>query len=120
MYNWDKGHFIQYINDIVLPECGSGNRSCLGILQRVFAFSDEKQLQVKAAAIDEEILSGASVKELIWLSENFRSWQWDDYVTDTADGEIDFGRENFSHLSDGPGLSCLIWKVLMSESARRR
>lgn len=100
MFDSDKKRILQYIKDTALPECKNGNKSYLGALQRIFVFSEEKQLQAEAAAIDKEILSDISVKDLLWLSENFRSWQWDFYVSDMTDWDIDYSRENFGDLSD--------------------
>lgn len=120
MYDRDKEHILQYIKNTAIPECKNGNRSYLGVLQRVFAFSDEKQLQVEASAIDEEILSNITVKELIWLSENFRSWRWDFYVPDMAYWDIDFGRENFLHLSDGQYEALLKFGTFLSNGYSRQ
>jgi len=122
MYDSNKKHILQYIKNIVFPECKNGNKSCLGALQRIFVFSDEKQLQMEAAAIDEDILSKISVKDLIWLSENFRSWQWelDFYVSNMAHWDIDFSRENFGHLSDGQYEALLKFGTFISNGYSRQ
>ena len=120
MYVQDKKRILQYIKDTAFPECKNGNRSYLGALQRIFVFSDEKQMQTEAAAIDEEILSNISVKDLLWLSENFRSWRWDFYVSDMADWDIDFSRENFLHLSDGQYEALLKFGTFISNGYSRQ
>ena len=120
MYVQDKKRILQYIKDTAFPECKNGNRSYLGALQRIFVFSDEKQMQTEAAAIDEEILSNISVKDLLWLSENFRSWRWDFYVSDMADWDIDFSRENFWHLSDGQYEALLKFGTFLSNGYNRQ
>jgi len=104
----DEKRNIKCIREIVLPECTKGNRQYLGILQSVFACADEKELQRQVASLDEEILSSMSIRELIWLSENFRNMQWNflyeygyEYAYHTAFWNTDFRRERFMHLSDG-------------------
>lgn len=102
----DKKRNIKCIREIVLPECTKGNRQYLGILQSVFAYEGEKELQMQVASLDEEILCGISTRELVWLSENFRNMQWNflyeyGYEYHTAFWNTDFRRERFMHLSDG-------------------
>ncbi|MDE7417074.1 MAG: hypothetical protein K2N44_12400 [Lachnospiraceae bacterium] len=120
MYAQDKKRILQYFKDTAFPECKNGNRSYLGALQRIFVFSDEKQMQTEAAAIDEEVLSNISVKDLLWLSENFRSWRWDFYVSDMADWDIDFSRDNFLHLSDGQYEALLKFGTFISNGYSRQ
>lgn len=116
MYN--QQYLIKYLKETVLPACRDGNRNFLGVLQSVFAYPDERQLQAEAAAIDEEILSGISVKELIWLSENFRSWDF--YTADAVGMDIDFRRENFGHLSDGQYDALLKFGTFMANGYNRQ
>lgn len=100
--NYDKKQILKYIKETALPECSSGNKQYLGILQRVFAYEDEKELQGRAASVNEKILSDISVRELAWLSENFRNIPWN-LCYDAYSGALwntDFNRAHFAHLSD--------------------
>lgn len=105
--NENEKYMVQYIKNFAMPECRKGNLYYLGAIQAVFLFPNEVGLKMEAALINEELLSGISAKKLIWLSENFRSWQYDADVYWKIDWNMDLDRQSFSGLSDSQYCSVL-------------
>lgn len=100
-----KKPFLSYIEKFVLPECQKGNVRFFDDAQRVFIFLSDKQIQIAIAAANEKLLQDISVKRLLWLSENFRTWHDDYYAyvygdTWNCKQNINVSRKKFRHLTD--------------------
>lgn len=115
--------YLDYINDVALPEFHKGNTVYGNTLQGVFVFPKEKDLQMKVAAAYDELLSRISSKKLIRLSEEARKFFYDErrkYWYEIDWKSIDLSRRRLSHLNDSQYSAVLKMGTFMSDGYYRQ
>lgn len=115
--------YLDYINNVALPEFHKGNTVYCNILQGAFAFPKEKDLQIKVAAAYDELLSRISSKRLIRLSEEARKFFYDErrkYWYELDWKSIDLSRRRLSHLTDDQYSAVLKMGTFMSDGYYRQ
>jgi len=117
--------YLAYVQDFALSEFKKGNYGYGNILQGVMAEERETTLQTEIASAYEECLAGISTKELIRLSEGFRDYFDDEWITYTRRTNIDWAnadvaREKFPHLTDCQYFAVLKFGTFMADGYYRQ
>ena len=103
--------FTDFVSNTALPAFLNGKLGWSSILQCAFALDDTWRCHIEIANAYTDLLSGSTVKKLLYIEENCRHYpdhyEWDIHLWKPCWQNADMSRAHFHYLSDEQYLSVL-------------